>query len=260
MLDTATATPTPADQLKALQGEADALANQQAAAAADATTMQKAFEDGEREIKAYLAEHDKLANDTDEAKEQLKAIVVRIKHHSATVAAKVTRIIETYDDAVEKKENKDYKRAEDEAETAGKALKDAEKDAALKQADFEKNMGLRDRLRLQLGNLQNAVRAADAKDDAEAYAEAYAIAEVPYAANEALPTVTVFATDLRNAWEALRDSRHVLREKNDTYFRAVRRRDDLQATIAELKAKRADNILTQITESSEDTADDSGPV
>ena len=265
MLDTATATPTPAEQLKALQGEADALAKQQAAAAADATTMQKAFEDGEREIAAYLAEHDQLENDTDEAKHQLQAIVDRIKHHSATVAAKVGEIIKTYDDAVGKI---DYKRAADKAETAGEALKEAEKDAERKQADFEKNKGRRDRLKLQLGNLQNTVRAADARDDAGAYAEAYALAApyTPATATEAVPTVTVFATDLRNAWEALRDSRRVLREKNDAYFRAVRKRDDLEATIAERKAKRADNIRTQVIETqtngeeSGDTTGDSGPV
>jgi chromosome segregation ATPase len=257
MTNTATTPATPADQVKQLQGEADALAKQQAAAATDAKAMQKAFEDAEKEITAYIAEYEKIKTDTKSAKDLLKPILDRIKQHSAAVAQEVDGIIQAYDTDLAAKRAA-YATAVAAAATAGTALKNAEEDAETKQGDFEKKKGRRDWLKTQLGNLDKTVKAADAKEDAEAYAEAYTIAKVPYDAAVQPPTVAVFASELRGAWSALYTARQTLRQTRDDYGKAVRTRDDLRATIGELEAKRAEYILKQVIERQANGGEDDG--
>jgi DNA repair exonuclease SbcCD ATPase subunit len=248
MATTQTPQPTPIDQVKELEREADALAKRQAAAAADAKTLQKANDDVEKEIATYIAEHDKLAKDTGDAKNDLVPIIDRIKQHAPDVAKKVDDIIQTYDADLEEKK-KSLETREKEASDALAAMKTAEAAATEKQVDFDRKKGRREWLKTQATNLKKAADAADKKNDADAYGEAYAIAKIALDAAQDPPTVATYKSEIKSSLEALITARKDLRERTDDSVRKARLRDDLATTIVDLTAKRADNIVKLIVDS-----------
>jgi chromosome segregation ATPase len=248
MATTQTPQPTPLDQVKELEREADALAKCQVATAADAKTLQKANDDVEKEIATYNAEHDKLVKDIGDAKNVLAPIVNRIKQRAPDVAKKVDDIIQTYDADLEEKK-KGLETREKEASDALAAMKTAEAAAAEKQAYFDRTKGRREWLKTQAINLKKAADTADTMNDADAYGEAYAIAKIAQDAAQNPLAVATFKTEIKASLEALITARKDLREKTDDYVRKARFRDDLATTIADLTTKRADNIVKLIVDS-----------
>jgi chromosome segregation ATPase len=246
-LTPAKVTLTPADQVKELQAEAAAIAEQQAAAAADAQTMQQAFEDGEKEITSYVPEYHELARDTSASHEKLKAIVDRTKQRSGKLAETVEQIITAYNQTITDKIAA-YETAKDTAAAAEQEWRKAQADAAQQQAEFEEKKTLHDRLKTQLTQLGTAATAADERENAKAYAEAYAMARIPLDAMVTPPAVKAFADQLRTAWSALNATKTTLRQKHYASTKAAHSRDDLKGTIDELKTNKTDKLMAQVKE------------
>ena len=108
MSTTATSTETTSnvDRIRQLVAEAEALGKQQAATAADAKALQKGLDDIEKEIAAYVTEHEKLAVDTATDQAKLKAITGRIKQHSGDLVNTVERTMTDYDKAIADRQTK----------------------------------------------------------------------------------------------------------------------------------------------------------
>jgi DNA repair exonuclease SbcCD ATPase subunit len=247
MNESVTVTLTPADQIKELRAEADAITTQQAAAVADAQAMQQAFDDVDREIKSYIPEYDKLASDTSASHEKLKAIVDRTKQRSGKLVDRVEEIISGYNKTISDKAEA-YQKAKTTAADAEQEMRRAQADAAQQQAEFDEKKTLRDALKAQLTQLGKAATDAEENENAKAYAEAYAMARIPLDAMVTPPAVKAFADQLRTAWSDLNAKKTTLRQRADASVKAARACDDLKATIDELKTKKVENMMAQVKE------------